>query len=170
MCEKAKGGDRVSTISEYYEEHSQLVYRYLFKLCGNDDLAEELTQETFYQAIRTLDRYRGECKPSVWLCQIARHCWYKHLEKNKHSKDNIPTDEQLAAQDTPLDDRVADADDKMRIYAKMQELKGEMREVLYLRILAELSFKEIGEVMKKTENWARVTYFRAKAALQEKCD
>ena len=160
----------MSTISEYYEEHSQLVYRYLFKLCGNDDLAEELTQETFYQAIRTLDRYRGECKPSVWLCQIARHCWYKHLEKNKHSKENIPTDKQLAAQDTPLDDRVADADDKMRIYAKMQELKGEMREVLYLRILAELSFKEIGEIMKKTENWARVTYFRAKAALQEKCD
>lgn len=160
----------MSTISEYYEEHSQLVYRYLFRLCGNDDLAEELTQETFYQAIRTLDRYRGECKPSVWLCQIARHCWYKHLEKNKHSKENITIDKQLAAHDTPLDDRIADADDKMRIYAKMQELKGEMREVLYLRILAELSFKEIGEVMKKTENWARVTYFRAKAALQEKCD
>lgn len=160
----------MSTISEYYEEHSRLVYRYLFRLCGNDDLAEELTQETFYQAIRTLDRYRGECKPSVWLCQIARHCWYKHLEKNKHTKENITIDEQLAAHDTPLDDRIADADDKMRIYAKMQELKGEMREVLYLRILAELSFKEIGEVMKKTENWARVTYFRAKAALQEKCD
>lgn len=160
----------MSTISEYYEEHSQLVYRYLFRLCGNDDLAEELTQETFYQAIRTLDKYRGDCKPSVWLCQIARHCWYKHLEKNKRTKENIPIDEQLAAHDTPLDDRAADADDKMRIYAKMQELKGEMREVLYLRILAELSFKEIGEVMKKSENWARVTYFRAKAALQEKCE
>lgn len=160
----------MSTISEYYEEHSQLVYRYLFRLCGNDDLAEELTQETFYQAIRTLNKYRGDCKPSVWLCQIARHCWYKHLEKNKHGKEHIPIDEQLAAQETPLDDRIADADDKMRIYAKMQELKGEVREVLYLRILAELSFKEIGEVMKKSENWARVTYFRAKAALQEKCE
>ncbi len=165
-----KGGDTVSDISEYYNEHSQLVYRYLLKLCGNADLAEELTQETFYQAIRTLDKYRGECKVSVWLCQIARHCWYKYLEKNKKSKNNIPIDEHLASEDRKLDDRVADAEDKMRIYAKMQELKGDVREVLYLRILAELSFKEIGIIMKKSENWARVTYFRAKNALSEKCD
>ncbi len=164
-----KGGEGVAEISEYYDEHSELVYRYLFKLCGNAELAEELTQETFYQAIRTQGRFRGECKPSVWLCQIARHCWYKYLEKNKKSKSNIPVDEQLADVEAKPDEKIADAEDKMRIFAKMQELKEDYREVLYLRILGELSFKEIGMIMKKSENWARVTYFRAKNDLREKC-
>ncbi len=160
----------MSKIPEYYDEYSQLVFRYLLRLCGSSDLAEELTQETFYQAIRTSDKFRGDCKPSVWLCQIARHSWYKYLEKNKHSKGNVPIEEYDCPEESDVDDRIADAEDKMRIYAKMQELNGELREVLYLRILGELSFKEIGTIMKRTENWARVTYFRAKNALKEKCE
>lgn len=160
----------MSKIPEFYDEYSELVFRYLFKLCGSSDLAEELTQETFYQAIRTSDRFRGECKPSVWLCQIARHSWYKYLEKNKRTKGSIPIEECNVTEETNIDDRIADAEDKMRIYAKMQELSGELREVLYLRILGELSFREIGTIMKKSENWARVTFFRAKNALKEKCE
>ena len=154
-------------ISEYYEQHGQLVYRYLLRLCGDAALAEELTQETFYQAIRTVDRFRGECKPSVWLCQIARHCWYKHLEKRKHAPLPAEPDEDMPSGDAPLDERAANADDKLRIYAAMQRLRGEAREVMYLRILGELSFAEIARVMDKTETWARVTYFRAKKQLQE---
>ena len=130
-------------------------------------LAEELTQETFYQAIRTLNRYRGDCKPSVWLCQIARHCWYRWLEKNGNSKNAVEPDENLPLDEPSPEERAVAADEKMRIYFRMQQLRSEVREVLYLRILGELSFAEIGAVMGKTENWARVTYFRGKKELQE---
>lgn len=157
----------MSDISEYYEQHSEIVYRYLYRLCMNADIAEELCQETFYQAIRTVDRYRGECKPSVWLCQIARHCWYKYLEKNKRETPSDEGFDAIADGAVPYLDRLTDSEDKMSIYAGMQKLRGEVREVLYLRILGELSFREIGSIMGRTENWARVTYFRGKNELQE---
>lgn len=154
-------------ISEYYEQHGQLVYRYLLKLCSDESTAEELTQETFYQAIRTIDRYRGECKPSVWLCQIARHCWYKYLEKNRHTKNSVEPDENIVSEEPLPEDAAVAADEKMRIYIRMQKLREDVREVLYLRILGELSFAEIGRIMGRTENWARVTYFRGKKELRE---
>ena len=160
----------MADISQYYEEHAGLVYKYLHKLSGDADIAEELTQETFYQAMRTVDRYRGECKPSVWLCQIARHCWYKHLEKNKRDKDRAQLEEGIATNEAGPEERMVSADEKMRLYAKMQGLRSEVREVMYLRILAELSFREIGEIMQQSENWARVTYFRGKKALLEESE
>ena len=154
-------------ISEYYEQHGQLVSRYLLRLCGDAALAEELTQETFYQAIRTVGRLRGECKPSVWLCQIARHCWYKHLDKARRSGITVEPDENIPLDEPLPDDKAVAADEKLRVYEAMRKLRGEAREVMYLRILGELSFAEIAHVMDKTETWARVTYFRAKKRLQE---
>lgn len=149
-------------IADYYEQHGQLVYRYLLRLCGDDSLAAELTQETFYQAIRTVDRYRGDCKPSVWLCQIGRHCWYKHLQKERHTKGSVEPDESLVSDAPSPEDAAIANDDKMRIYMRMRQLRPDVREVLYLRILGELSFAEIGKIIGRTENWARVTYFRGK--------
>lgn len=154
-------------ISDYYEQHGKLVFRYLYKLCQDRELAEELTQETFFQAIRTIGRYRGDCKPSVWLCQIARHVWYKYLEKNKNSKYHVGLDETIPDESRSALDQVIQQENKMELYGRMQKLKPEMREVLYLRILGELSYREIGIIMGKTENWARVTYYRGKEQLMK---
>ena len=86
---------------DLYEQHAQLVYRYLFSLCRDADLAEELCQETFCQALRQLGSFRGDCTPQVWLCAIAKRLWYKELERRKR---NVPLEEEhLAGQAAPDD-------------------------------------------------------------------
>jgi len=82
----------VIEIDGLYEEYSDLVYKYIYRLSENYDVAEELTQETFYQAVRTIGRFRGDCKMSSWLCQIAKHTWYKYLEKKNKNK-QIPLED-----------------------------------------------------------------------------
>ena len=83
---------------QIYQQHAQTVYKFLLAQCRNADLAEDLTQETFYQAIRSIDRFDGSCKLSVWLCQIAKHLWYQHLRKTKREAPvpeqppDVPTD------------------------------------------------------------------------------
>jgi len=158
----------VEDIEEYYRSHGKKVYYYLLSMVHDDNLAEELTQETFYEAMKTIDKYRGECKPSVWLCQIAKHVWYRYLEKNKKYK-TVSMDELNA--DIPnlyeLDSEVINRFDKLEFYKKLRLLDDNMKEVIYLRISSDLSFAEIGEIIGKSENCARVTFYRAKKKLME---
>ena len=152
-------------IEKIYEEYFETVNKYLFCLTHNNDISEELTQETFYKAVKKINTYNGECKMSVWLCQIAKNLWYDQCRKNKKimDKENI-----LNMQDIDTtEEQVISNDQKMLIYKKMQELDVKTREVVYLRITGELSFKEIGIILNKTENWARVTFYRGKQKLKE---
>lgn len=71
----------MQNIEEIYKEYSTSVYKYLFCLTQNKEISEDLTQETFAIAVKDIKRFRGECKLSVWLCQIAKHLWYKELKK-----------------------------------------------------------------------------------------
>ena len=66
-----------------YRQHAQTVYKFLLSQCRDPQTAEELTQETFYQAVRSIDRFDGSCKVSVWLCQIAKNLYYSHLRREK---------------------------------------------------------------------------------------
>ena len=68
-------------MEELYQSYAQTVYKFLLAKCGDGDLAEELTQETFFQAVQSIGRFDGSCKVSTWLCQIAKHLWYQHLRK-----------------------------------------------------------------------------------------
>ena len=141
------------------------VYKYLFCLTHNSDISEELTQETFYRAVKKIDTYNGKCKISVWLCQIAKHLWYNQCRKNKRIVD---TDETFDIEDPQnLEEQFIEGEEKVLLYKKMQNLDEKTREVMYLRITGELSFKEIGEILGKTENWARVTFYRGKSKLKE---
>ncbi len=157
----------MQNLEQLYEEYFQTVNKYLFCLTHNVDISEELTQETFYRAVKKINTYRGECKISVWLCQIAKNLWYDYCRK---SKKVINTDEQeLFKIQSPdkLGEQVILNDEKMSLYKKMQKLDEKTREVIYLRITGELSFKEIGTILNKTENWARTTYYRGKIKLKE---
>lgn len=69
---------------DMYLNYANIVKRFLISLTGNFDLSEDLTQETFYQAYRSIHRFNGDCKLSVWLCQIAKHVYFDHLKKKKH--------------------------------------------------------------------------------------
>ena len=154
-------------IEKIYEEYFETVNKYLFCLTHNSDISEELTQETFYKAVKKIDTYKGECKISVWLCQIAKNLWYDHCRKNKNII-NIDENDLINKHmiDT-LDEQIIYKEEKILLYKKMQSLDEKTREVMYLRITGELSFKEIGIILDKTENWARVTFYRGKNKLKE---
>ncbi len=154
-------------IEQIYEEYFETVNKYLFCLTHNNDISEELTQETFYKAVKKIDTYKGECKISVWLCQIAKNLWYDQCRKNKKFV-NIEETNLLEVQAlNTLEEQVISDDEKISLYKKLQALDDKTREVMYLRITGELSFKEIGIILNKTENWARVTFYRGKNLLKE---
>lgn len=156
----------MQNMEQIYEEYFETVNKYLFCLTHNSDISEELTQETFYRAVKKIDTYKGECKISVWLCQIAKNLWFDQCRKNKKK---INLEEDLLNQyaiDT-IEEKVISNDEKIYLYKKMQNLDEKTREVMYLRITGELSFREIGTVLNKTENWARVTFYRGKSKLKE---
>ena len=146
-----------------YREHSSSVYRFLLAKTGSRQLAEELTQETFYQAVKTIDRFDGSCEITTFLFGIAKNVWYNAYRKGK--KAAVPLDET-----EPIAVPSAEADvlarmGREQILAAIHRMPEPGREVLYLRLLGSLSFAEIGAVLGRTENWARVTYYRAKQQL-----
>lgn len=156
----------MQNIEQIYEEYFETVNKYLFCLTRNSDISEELTQETFYRAVKKIHTYKGECKISVWLCQIAKNLWYDECRKNKKV---INSEEDLfnIQDENTTEEQVIANDEKISLYRKMQKLDEKTREVMYLRITGELSFKEIGAVLNRTENWARVTFYRGKNQLKE---
>lgn len=158
----------MQNIEEIYKEYATTVYKYLFCLTQNKDISEELTQETFASAIKDIKKFRGECKLSVWLCQIAKHLWFKELKTSKKNisvpleeiKDNI-------LYEKSLEETICEKEEKLKLFKDMQKLDEKSREVMYLRMIGNLSYEEIGEVLGKTGNWARVTFYRAKQKIRE---
>ena len=147
-----------------YRQHAQTVYTFLLSQTRDPGLAEELTQETFYQAVRSIDRFDGKCKVSVWLCQIAKHLWYQQLRKQKRE---VPLSEEGV--DVPLpsaEEETLDRAGRLDLLRQVHGLPEPYREVVYLRAFGQLSFREIGDVLGKTENWARVTFYRGKEKLK----
>lgn len=156
-------------MDELYRENAKIVYCFLLSLCKKEDLAEELTQETFLRAYLSLSRYDGTCKLSVWLCQIARHLWYQYIEKHKREvplTDDVP---ELTATQTPETEVLAKLT-AIEALRALHQLPEQMREVMYLRMSTALSFKEIGDILGKSENWARVTYYRGKERIRKELE
>lgn len=150
---------------EFYELYAQNVYRYLFSISGEADTAEELTQETFYRALKSINTYRGESSPQVWLCAIAKRLWLKELERRKK---NAFLDESrlsdIAAPDDPAREFEA-RQERLALYRAMQKLDAETREVIHLRLAGDFSFRDIGDILGHSEVWARVRFYRGKEEL-----
>lgn len=154
-------------MEELYEQNAKIVFHFLCSRCHDEYLAEELTQETFLQAYKSLERYDGSCKISTWLCQIAKHLYYQYLQKhNKEIPAEIKEEQIESKMDTER--QVLSKLELMDVLKEMQKLPDKMREVMYLRISGDLSFKEIGEIMGRSENWARVNFYRGKERLLER--
>ena len=150
---------------DLYEAHARQVYRYLFSLSGEGDTVEELTQETFCQALKSLNTFRGDCTPQVWLCAIAKRLWFKELERRGRT---APLEEEHLSRLTAPDDPAGETErreDRLALYRAMRRLDPETREVIYLRLAGEFSFREIGELMEHSEVWARVRFYRGKERL-----
>ena len=151
----------MQSMDSVYKMHAQTVYRFLLSLTHDSSLSEELTQETFYQAVKCIDKFDGSCKISTWLCSIAKNQFYKYSKKHPTQQ---PLDESTNTV-ASVESSYFSAMSKVEVLKHLHSLNDPMREVLYLRLFGDLSFGEIGDVLGKTENWARVTYFRGKEKL-----
>ncbi len=149
-------------LEEIYVENYPIVYGYLLSLCGDPGEAEELTAQTFFKAVINIKRYDKTCKPSTWLCTIGKNLYFN---ERKRKVRHIPIAEETVA-NTDVESSYIQKELANQIYRKAAQLSTPYREVFFLR-LEGLSFRQIGDAMEKTENWARVTYFRAKTKLQE---
>ena len=161
-----KGGNDMLSMDKVYKEYAQMIYRYLLSVTGDENLSEELTQETFYQAIRCVNKFDGSCKLSTWLCSIAKNVWRTYQRKHPST---VEIGEQIPQKEQTEEIVFANIS-KVEIFKKLQKLQGETKDVVYFRLFGELSFKEIGEILGKTENWARVTYYRGKEKLRKEFD
>ena len=154
-------------MDEIYRQNAQLVYRYLFSLCRDADLAEDLTQQTFYEALRSVKQYRGDAALSTYLCGIARNLLNKELSR-RAARPTVPLDESLAAAaESDPETQTLEQSQRQALFQRIHALPPQMREVVYLRLSGELSFREIGDILQKSETWARVTFYRAKVLLQK---
>ena len=145
-----------------YLEYQQMIHAFLLRLCGNAHLAEELTQETFYQAFKHWGRFRGQSSISTWLCTIAKN----QLRNAVRRKDMLPIDEAVHHSCTDISDALADSDRMMAAHRLVHRLPEPMREVFTLRTFGDLSHQQIGSLFGKSDSWARVTYYRARQMLQ----
>lgn len=150
-----------------YRENVKIVSHYLYSMCGDEELVKDLTQETFLRAYESLERFDGSCKISTWLCQIAKHLLYQTFAKAGRQVLIEPDDTTPAKEDT--EQTVLNRIELIDCLKELQKLPEQMREVMYLRVMSDLSYREIGEIMGKSENWARVNFYRAKELLLKGC-
>jgi len=148
---------------ELYNAYADDVYRYAFSLCRNKHIAEDITSETFLKAIKASNSFKGDCNVRVWLCQIAKNIYF-NLKKQSKFIAEMPAD-------TPSGDslelKLIDRTQAFEIHKSLHLLDEPYKEIFSLRFFAELSFAEIGELFKKSESWARVTFHRAKNKIRE---
>ena len=154
-------------MEEIYREYCKPVYLYLYSLCHERDLAEDLTQETFYRATKSIHSFSGNCKLLTWLCQIGKHLWYQEIDKRKRRGQSLPLTEETAAAPSDMQSDIESYEGRVILFQSMQSLDPQVREIMYLRVMGDLSFKQIGDVIGVSENYARVTFYRAKEKLKK---
>ncbi len=164
-------GGRVTEFEKIYRTYFDDVYLYIRRLSGDENIAEEITSEAFFKAMQGISGFRGDCDIRVWLCQIAKNCYYTHLKKSKqtNSIDDAKLLE-LPSEDSTIEEQYLKRAEAARIKKALHHLSEPYKEVFMWRVFAELSFKQIGQLFGKSENWACVTYHRAKTMIKSRLE
>ena len=151
-----------------YREYFRDVELYLRAICKDEGLAEELTEQVFFQALKALPKFRGECDVRTWLCSLARNCYLSHLRKTKRTE---PLEDlQIPDPTRSIEERITDRQQAMAIHKLLHKLPEPYKEVFSLRVFGQLSFADIGALFGRTQNWACVTYHRAKQKILEQME
>ncbi len=155
-------------MDEVYREHAQAVYLYLMSLCHDTHLAQDLTENTFLRAMRSLDAWRGDCTLASWLCAIARN---EYLSDRRRHQSRTPPEGELPerAQDAPETSLLRE-ESYLALMRRVHALGEDAREVFYLRAMGDMTFAQIGSVMGRTETWARVTFYRARERIRKEIE
>ena len=155
----------MTDFTDVYNKYFRDVYCYALALTKNESLAEELTQETFFKALKSIEQFDGRCRLYVWLCQIAKNTYF-----TMHRKE-IRQQQELELQDSfSFEDKLLNKETAFDIHKALHRLEEPYKEVFSLRTFGELSFRQIGQLFGKTESWARVTYHRAKLKIREELE
>lgn len=153
-----------------YQEYTELVYRFLYSHTHDADWSQELMQETFLRAVDSVARYDGSCKLSVWLCQIAKHILWQELRRKKRM-DFMELPEELPdTSGTDGETSVIRTENTQELYHAIHLLPELEKEVVLYRMTGELSFRQIGEILGKSENWSRTVFYRAKQKIRKELE
>ena len=153
----------MTEFEEVYRLYFRDVYRYCLALTRDEQVAEEVTQETFFKALKAIDKFDGKCRLYVWLCQIAKNTYLSMLQKKRTGEElpgEIPSGESL-------EEKLLTKESAFEIHQILHALEEPYKEVFSLRTFGELPFRQIGALFGKTESWARVTYHRARLKIRE---
>ena len=156
---------------EIYRTYFNDVFVYIRKLSRDENIAEEITSQTFFKALSSINKFKGECDVRVWLCQIAKNCYFTYLKKNSKTE-NIDNLEVLNIQDfiCDINEIISNQEQSKLIQNALHTIPEPYKEVFMWRVFAELNFKEIGQIFGKSDNWACVTYHRARNMIKEKLE
>ncbi len=161
----------MTDFEKVYKEYFNDVYLYIKRLSGDEHVAEEVTSETFFKALKSIDNFRGECEIRVWLCQIAKNSYYTYVKKNSKVQDVDETELiNLPDNKNSVENEVQSKLQAFAIQKILHEIDEPYREVFMWRVYADLSFKEIAGIFNKNENWACVTYHRARKLIKERLE
>jgi len=155
----------VTELEAIFNSYFKDVYLFIYSLSKDKYIADDLTSETFFKAINSIDNFKGNCDIKVWLFQIAKNSYYSYVRKNKNlvNLDSVPEIED----DNDVEKSVYSSEESMKIHEIIHDLSEPYKEVFSLRVFGELSFKQIGNLFGKTDNWACVTFHRAKNKIRE---
>ena len=165
----------MDSIEDIYRDHAKAVYGFLLTRVRDSDTAEELTQETFYRAVKQIKTFKGDSSVSSWLCGIARNVWLEYVkgQKKRQDMDSLAGitdgDGRFGAKGScgSAEEAHMAEWENMQILKALHRLKEPVRETLYLRLIGNLTFQQIGEIMGRSENWARVTIYRGKEIIMK---
>lgn len=154
----------VTQLEDIYNTYFKDVFLYVYSLSGDKYIAEDITSETFMKALTSLESFRGDSDIRVWLCQIAKNSYYSYLRKKKSFVDleSLP---EPASEDN-VEQEITTSEASMKVHGIIQNLKEPYKKVFTLRVFGELSFKQIGKLFAKSDNWACVTYHRAREKIK----
>lgn len=153
-----------------YQEYATLIYRFLYTHTHDADWSQELMQETFLRAVDSISRYDGSCKLSVWLCQIAKHVMWQELRKKKRFDTVAWTEDFPDTQRQDGEGCALQQEHTKEVYRAIHLLPELEKEVVLYRMTGELSFRQIGEILGKSENWSRTVFYRAKQKIRKELE
>lgn len=158
----------MTDFNEIYSLYFRDVYKYVLSISRDEMIAEEITQETFFKALKNIDKFDGKCKLYVWLCQIAKNTFFTYRKKEKYHEDLTEAENILV--ESTIEQSLLSKESVFNIHKELHRLDEPYKEVFMLRVFGDLSFSQIGSLFEKTESWARVTYHRAKMKLKERLE
>lgn len=154
----------MTEFEKVYRRYFKDVFLYVMSICGDEQIAEDIVSETFLKALENIDGFKGNCDIRVWLCQIAKNTYFSYIRRIKrHPVQELPSQLEDKAD---VEQSVCLAEASMKAYETLRNLKEPYKKVFILRVFGGFNFKQIASLFGKTQNWAYVTFHRARKKIR----